>query len=99
MSVTAMWAIGIVLSVLLSIIGFLVVFSFNQLKSAFQDVLLEIKNIRETLSTHNTDLIRILSRNDVQSQFIDAHTEEIDIIKKTLLEIQLNCAIKNHAKK
>jgi hypothetical protein len=105
MSATAMWVIGIVVGTLLSIIGVLVRFSFNQLnytfkelKKGFNDVLLEVGKIRETLSEHNTDLIKVLSRNDTLSTFTDKNMEEIELLKKEITKINLNCANNQHRK-
>ena len=98
MSATAMWVIGIALGALLSVIGFLVNLSLSQLKTAFDQLLKRIDKITDTLDAHNTDLIRVLSRNDIQSQFIDNHTEDIEELKREITKINLNCANNQHRK-
>jgi predicted PurR-regulated permease PerM len=98
MNETAMWAIGIILFAMLSIIGFLVNMSLTQLKAAFNQLLSRIDKISQTLDNHNTDLIKILSRNEVQSQFIDGHTEDIEYLKREISDMKLNCASNNHRK-
>jgi predicted PurR-regulated permease PerM len=96
MSTEAMWAMGMVLTLLIAIIGILLKFGFNQLRSSFDQLLNRIDKISETLDKHNNDLITVLSRNDIQSQFIDSHTEDIDNIKRDIAEINMNCAKNNH---
>jgi uncharacterized membrane protein YgaE (UPF0421/DUF939 family) len=91
MSEQAMWIVGGILTVLLTVIGFMISIGFNLL-------LKRIDKITDTLDAHNTDLIKVLSRNDIQSQFIDEHTEEIDNLKREIIKINLNCANNNHRK-
>jgi hypothetical protein len=109
MSETAMWAVGIVLALLLSVIGVLIKFSFNVLSTSFtelkegvgqlsHDLLLKIDKITESLQSTNQEFIKILSRNDVQSQFIDGHTDEIERLKEKIAEMQINCALNKHKK-
>jgi peptidoglycan hydrolase CwlO-like protein len=109
MSEVAMWAVGIVLALLLSVIGVLIKFSFNVLSTSFtelkegvgqlsHDLLLKIDKITESLQSTNQEFIKILSRNDVQSQFIDGHTDEIERLKEKIAEIQINCALNKHKK-
>jgi hypothetical protein len=107
MSEVAMWAVGIVLALLISVIGVLVKFSFNVLSTSFtelkegvgqlsHDLLLKIDKITESLQSTNQEFIKILSRNDVQSQFIDGHTDEIERLKEKIAEMQINCALNKH---
>ena len=105
MTATAMWAVGIVLTLLLAVIGFLVKLSLDQLKTTFvdlkkgfNDVLIEVGRIRETLSEHNTDLIKVLSRNDTLSIYVDKNMEEIEELKREITKINLNCASNKHRK-
>ncbi len=93
-----MWAIGIVLSILIAIIGVLLRFSVNQLKGAFDQLIKRIDKISDTLDKHNHDLITVLSRNDIQSQSIDSHTEEIEKLKRDVSDINMHCATKGHRK-
>jgi uncharacterized membrane protein YgaE (UPF0421/DUF939 family) len=91
MSEQAMWIVGGILTVLLTVIGTMISIGFNLL-------LKRIDKITDTLDAHNTDLIRVLSRNDIQSTFIDNHTEEIESLKREITKINLNCANNQHRK-
>lgn len=99
MSEVAMWAIGIILGVMVMVIGGLVKVSFDQLKNSFNELLKRIDKISDTLDSHNTDLIKILSQNNVQSQFIDDHTDAIEQLKRDVTKIQITCATNNHKHK
>jgi len=94
MNDVAMWSIGIVLTILFSIIGFLL----NLVKSGFSQLLVRIDKISATLETHNEKLITILSRNEIQSEWLDSHENEIDELKREVNAIKLNCAANNHRK-
>lgn len=92
MTDVAMWAIGIIIAAGLAVIGYLINNSFYQL-------IKRIDKISDTLDAHNKDLITVLNRNEVQSQFIDSHTDEIERIYEKIQKIELNCALNNHHKK
>lgn len=81
-----------IIGALLSIIGTFIIIAFNKLME-------KIDKITVTLESHNNDLIKILSRNEVQSQFIDGHTDDIEELKRQITNIQINCATKNHRRK
>jgi archaellum component FlaC len=97
--------VGTVIGVLLTAIGFLIKVVFSQfktgmveLKESFNQLLLRIDKISDTLDSHNRDLITVLNRNEIQSQFIDSHTEEIEELKNKIQKIEINCATNNHRK-
>ena len=92
MTDVAMWAVGIIIAAGLAVIGYLINNSFYQL-------IKRIDKISDTLDAHNKDLITVLNRNEVQSQFIDSHTDEIERIYEKIQKIELNCALNNHHKK
>ena len=97
--------VGTVIGVLLTAIGFLIKVVFSQfkegiiqLKEGFNQLILRIDKISDTLDSHNRDLITVLNRNEIQSQFIDSHTEEIEELKNKIQKIEINCATNNHRK-
>jgi hypothetical protein len=96
---TLMWAGGIIIGIFCAIIGFLVKFSLDQLKESFRQLLSRIDKITDTLDKHNSDLIKVLSFNDVTQRFVDDHTDEIERIKEDIKNIQITCASSNHKRK
>ena len=110
MSATAMWAVGIVVGILLSVSGFLAKFALEQMKSSvvelrqsftemFNKLIDRVDKISTNLDTNNKDIITVLNRNEINSQFIDNHTDEIEEIKEKIQKLELNCALNNHHKK
>ena len=94
MSETMMWVVGTLLSIIFGIVGV----SLNMVKGSFNQLLTRIDKISETLDIHNEKLIKVLTMYASQSQFIDAHTEEIDQIKRDILDMKINCATNGHKK-
>lgn len=96
MNDVAMWAVGLILGALLTVIGILVRFSFNQLKGSFDLLLIRIDKISATLEIHNDKLINILSKHEITSQWLDNHEKEIDELKFKQQKLENKLATHKH---